>query len=191
MIKAILFDLWNTLIYDKSKNLFNLMITLEEAGIENPNDIFDKCLCTRRFKDEEEASKELGKLISNNPDVISKVFDVLRNQKTAAFPDVMSNLDRLGKRYKLAIISNATQFGMSNAKKTGIFKKFDELFFSYKTGYMKQKPGFFTHVLKELGVKPEEAVMVGDIIYADIDPAEKIGMKGILTMMVSSTMAQP
>ena len=44
----------------------------------------------------------------------------------------------------------------------------------------KPAPSFFELVLRELGVKPEEAAMIGDDILTDIGGAQRVGMKGIL-----------
>jgi putative hydrolase of the HAD superfamily len=46
-------------------------------------------------------------------------------------------------------------------------------------GVRKPNPRIFRHVLRELGVKPEEAVHVGDNIEADIEGAEGVGITPI------------
>nr|XP_042895631.1 phospholysine phosphohistidine inorganic pyrophosphate phosphatase [Parasteatoda tepidariorum] len=44
----------------------------------------------------------------------------------------------------------------------------------------KPSPDYFLSALNEMGVKPEEAVMVGDDISSDVHAAQKCGMKGVL-----------
>ena len=47
-------------------------------------------------------------------------------------------------------------------------------------GYMKPHPDIFREALRQLGVQPAEAVMVGDSLTNDIEGARRIGMRGIL-----------
>ena len=51
---------------------------------------------------------------------------------------------------------------------------------SAEHGYMKPHPSIFDATLQRLGVRAEEAVMVGDSLTHDIDGASRVGMRGIL-----------
>ncbi|GFR11761.1 phospholysine phosphohistidine inorganic pyrophosphate phosphatase [Trichonephila clavata] len=44
----------------------------------------------------------------------------------------------------------------------------------------KPSPDYFTAALEEMGVSPNQAVMVGDDINSDVHAAQKCGMKGVL-----------
>ncbi|XP_035216910.1 phospholysine phosphohistidine inorganic pyrophosphate phosphatase-like isoform X2 [Stegodyphus dumicola] len=44
----------------------------------------------------------------------------------------------------------------------------------------KPSPEFFTDALKDMGVNPKEAVMVGDDIMSDVRAAQECGLKGVL-----------
>ena len=44
----------------------------------------------------------------------------------------------------------------------------------------KPSPDFFTLVLQDLGLLPEQVAMVGDDIESDIGGAQAVGMKGVL-----------
>lgn len=47
-------------------------------------------------------------------------------------------------------------------------------------GYLKPHPAIFEYTLKQLGIKPEEAVFVGDNPIADIAGAQAVGMQAVL-----------
>lgn len=50
---------------------------------------------------------------------------------------------------------------------------------SGEIGHWKPSPQAFLHVLDKLGVRPEEALMVGDSLDFDIEPAHALGMRTV------------
>src|SRR3989338_7018863 len=60
----------------------------------------------------------------------------------------------------------------------GIADFFDDVFVSEEIGTEKNEK-FFKRVLKILGAKPENCVMIGDREKSDIIPAKKCGMKTV------------
>ncbi len=61
-----------------------------------------------------------------------------------------------------------------------ILECFESFSFSDETLYRKPHPEQFLQALDDLGVEPEEAVHVGDLIETDIKGAKSVGMKTIL-----------
>ena len=181
MIKAILFDLWNTLVYNKSDTRYinELAMFLKRLGIKNPADFTDRFLCTREFASPREAAEHLSRELGCHPEELEPILQRYDLIEPAPFPDVIPALKRLGKKYRLALISNIS-LSLNPFQRTGLEKIFDYTFYSCKLGMIKQNPDFFRHALREVGMKPQEAVMVGDCKFADIDPAEKIGIKAVL-----------
>jgi HAD superfamily hydrolase (TIGR01549 family) len=181
MIKAILFDLWGTLIYNKSeKDPHKELIKLFKShGIDNPDDFYDRSIAVRKFKNIEEAAEHVyrktGIERKRLETIIKKYYDV----EVAPFPDVVSNLERLKKGYKLAIVSNINH-GLEAFKRSGLESFFDYKFYSFEVGMIKQDPEFFRYVLKKIGMKPDKVIMVGDCMFGDIDPAERAGIRSIL-----------
>jgi len=89
-------------------------------------------------------------------------------------------LDELSGKYKVALLSNT----MSDQPRVSLTEKrldrhFTLIICSRDLGVRKPSPRIFRHVLRELGVKPEEAVHVGDNIEADMDGAEGVGITPI------------
>lgn len=62
----------------------------------------------------------------------------------------------------------------------GLLDLFEVLSISCEVGYLKPHPRIFQHALDALGVEPEEAVMVGDSLRADIGGAKALGMTAVL-----------
>jgi HAD superfamily hydrolase (TIGR01549 family) len=179
MIKAILFDLWNTLVYNKSSVRPNMELQdfIRRHGVKNPIDFIDRTLCTRELSAREaaeHASKELG----CGPEEMEPFFESYDSIESTPFPDVVPALERLRKGYKLAIISNIS-LSLKAFQRTGLERLFDYRFYSCRAGLIKQT-GLFRHALREMGLKPGEAVMVGDCKFADIDPAERLGIRAVL-----------
>ena len=46
-------------------------------------------------------------------------------------------------------------------------------------GYMKPHPKIYEHALEALDVQPQETVMVGDSLRADVAGAQALGMTGV------------
>jgi putative hydrolase of the HAD superfamily len=82
--------------------------------------------------------------------------------------------------YKVALLSNT----ISDQPRVCLTEKkldrhFALMICSRDLGVRKPNPRIFRHVLRELGVEPEEAVHVGDNIEADIEGAEGVGITPI------------
>jgi putative hydrolase of the HAD superfamily len=96
------------------------------------------------------------------------------------YPDVVPTLNKLRKKYKLAILSDAPKIqawirlaAMQIQDKFDIVVTFDDT----KAKKPSKKP--FLCVLKKLKLKPEECVMIGDSLKRDIAPANKLGFKTV------------
>ncbi len=93
---------------------------------------------------------------------------------------VENTLKRLMKKYRLAVISNASSNIVKYAiKKFDLQKYFDVVTVSRDIGIRKPDPRIFEYTLNKLNVTPYEAVHVGDSIESDIIGAKKIGMFAI------------
>lgn len=55
---------------------------------------------------------------------------------------------------------------------------FDRQFHSFEVGLAKPDPGFFTHIVEELDIAPEEAVFVDDMVV-NVRGAEKAGLNAV------------
>lgn len=198
MIKTVFIDVDNTLICFKKSGLLAVKITFEKSGInfsedytptffrtnESLWDLVEKGELLReemykiRFKKVIEA---LG--INTDADTYKMEKDFREALFDIAEPvDGAQNLlEYLVKKYRLCIASNSIYAQQVNRlKKAGLYQYFDKIFVSENVGYSKPQKEFFDVCFKSLdGEKPEEVVMIGDSLTADMKGAWEYGMKTI------------
>ena len=64
---------------------------------------------------------------------------------------------------------------VNRLQKAGVLHYFRELFVSDAIGYEKPDPRFFHHCLQQTGYAPEDVLMIGDSLVADIQGAQAAG----------------
>ena len=118
--------------------------------------------------------------------VVFDLGDTLVSQATGdSFPFAVEVLDWLKGRYKLALITNVMSTTPrekinSILRDAGLEGFFDVIVVSSEYGFSKPDPRIFEIAFNELGVRAEEAVMIGNTISTDIFGANRVGMKTIL-----------
>lgn len=95
-------------------------------------------------------------------------------------PGTCEALQRIGKKYRLAIISNADGKIVEILTRCGITECVESITDSGVVGYEKPHPAIFEAALKEMGAKPGESLYVGDVYAVDYLGATKTGMQAIL-----------
>lgn len=111
----------------------------------------------------------------------ARLFRSLSRRVFEPFPGVHDMLGRLQDRYPLALVSDAQRCYTEpeiEALKLGGF--FEHIFLSSDHGFRKPDPKYFRMALDALGVKPSEAVYIGDNAYRDLLGAHKTGMRMVL-----------
>ncbi|MFH1398890.1 MAG: HAD family hydrolase [Candidatus Woesearchaeota archaeon] len=181
MVKAIIFDMWNTLVYNKKRHpIVELQKRFHVLNIRK----LDEIVATRHFASPEATAEA----VLNSFGIMSKrkiwkqvlVRMWKRGLNPVVFDDVIPALTQLSKKYKLAIVSNTEYFSVERIEQLGLFEYMDELVFSCDVGLLKPDPEIFGIALKRLKVKPRDAIMVGDNYEEDILGAKKAGMDAIL-----------
>ena len=96
-------------------------------------------------------------------------------------PDMPALLRRLADRgLRLGIVANQPARMSERLGREGIADLFAHLGLTGLTGLRKPDPRAFMTACDALGVRPAEAIMVGDRIDVDIAPAKALGMAAIL-----------
>lgn len=90
------------------------------------------------------------------------------------FPEILSLLKKQG--IKTAVISNWDARLRNILKQLGLGELFDEIFIGCEVGYLKPDLKLFQTALEVLKVDPHKALMIGDSLKNDIEPAKTIGM---------------
>lgn len=189
MIKAIIFDCWDTLFEHQSKKPHPFSIFAGRIGKSLQDyeflKIFEKhFMLEKHYKLEVPIRGLLEELdIKYTEKLIAELKGILEeaSHSNEAFPETLKVLGELKKNYKLGLISNTfyqTFEGLE--QKFRLYGIFDVILKSYETKILKPHPKIFEIMIKELNVKKSEALMVGDSLKDDIQAAETFGIKGIL-----------
>ena len=189
MIKAILFDLWNTIIYNEPPN--PLDVFSEKVG-KTMSDypylkILERNLMLKEYDDIKVVVRNILRELKVKEDDglvddLSRILTEIDMEKIKQYPKTLVTLKKLKRKFKLGLISNSYDpkiFELIDSK-FGLSKIFDYVGLSYEVGLIKPDERLFKLVLENIGVKEEEAVMVGDTLKDDVEAAEKIGIRGIL-----------
>ncbi len=112
--------------------------------------------------------------------IISEKYVTLSPTKTNLFPDTHDVLKALSKTYKLHIITNGfVEVQHIKLKNSNLKTYFDVVVCSEETGKKKPHKDVFNLALQKAKAKPENALMVGDNLEADVLGSQKAGMSSI------------
>src|SRR5216110_316410 len=95
-------------------------------------------------------------------------------------PGTKEILQRLGKQYRLGVISNADGQIASVLKHCGIADCFQTITDSGLIGCEKPRAEIFHAALREMDVRPEDSLYVGDVYSVDYLGATRAGLQAIL-----------
>jgi HAD superfamily hydrolase (TIGR01549 family) len=103
-------------------------------------------------------------------------------------PGTREVLERLQKRFRLAVISNADGHIAALLNKVGILDFFDSITDSGIVGHEKPHPAIFAAALNSMDVEARDSIYIGDIYSVDFLGAKAVGMQALL-MDASGTYA--
>jgi len=96
-------------------------------------------------------------------------FRIERSKRHIAYPDAAATLRQLRTRFKLGLVTNgAPRIQRDKVEGAGLSGYFDSIVASGDVGVGKPDPAIFRHALELLGVRPQEAAMIGDTVERDI-----------------------
>ena len=106
-----------------------------------------------------------------------------RNYKEQCYikDDVLFGLERLSKKYRLAVVSNfMVKDGIEELLEiNGVSGYFDHVTTSIGEGWRKPHPAIYGTALGKFGARPEETVFVGDDYVNDYVAPKELGMNPI------------
>jgi len=204
MVKAVFFDLYQTLVrYEPSREELQAK-ALKEFGIEVSPEVFCRPLViadefiyqeiarsslSQRSKEEQMKLwvqyekvllKEAG--IETDEKLILGLLGKMRqfDMKLVLFDDVMPVLTDLQSRgLILGLISNVDRDMTPVLSELRLTPLLQVVVTSQEVGFNKPQPEIFQAALKRTGVRAQEAIYVGDQYQIDVVGANRVGMKGI------------
>jgi putative hydrolase of the HAD superfamily len=198
MIKVILFDAGNTLVY------VNMALVARTLGLRG-------ALVT---SDDLWRSEHRARALLDDPEIIRSTTDHTRwklyfetifrfsgitaravvdpvLEELAAIhresniwevvpPEVPPALDGLRARYRLGVVSNANGTVREKLRRVGLASYFDVILDSHEERIEKPDPRIFHLALERLGALAEETVYVGDFYHIDVVGARAAGLRAVL-----------
>jgi len=195
VINAVLFDLHGTLITgDVSEEVETkdegLSLLLRQAGYEV---YYQEVQAARHFvmfidyprgrasTPQEYYCKVLERLqIPVNSKLVEKMVEKAAElEKIKLYPDVIPTINALkARRIKTAIVTTIPSWRFTpTLEKAHI--KIDFICTAREANAVKPNPRIYLTALNKLGVKPNQALTVGDDLATDVLPPKKLGMKAV------------
>lgn len=205
MIKAVFFDLFNTLIrYDPPAEEHQAW-ACHECGITvNKADLRRGYWAAQDFYSRENARLSLEKRppeqrkavmleyestllreagVRTSPDLVHQMMKVLPRvkQKLMVFDDAFPTLDTLRQQgLTLGLISNLDKSVDEFCPGLGLSAHLDFTLTSHEVGFDKPHPQIFQSALDRAGIEASEAIHVGDQYHSDVIGAHGAGLKALL-----------
>jgi 2-haloacid dehalogenase/putative hydrolase of the HAD superfamily len=196
MIKAVVFDLYGTLVTeDASANREDLDAALSrilrQAGCEVYYQEFQAARHMVFFIDyprgrantpQQFYAKVLERLeIPYNSDLVDKLArEATELERVKLYDDVVPTVNALkAKGIKTAILTTVPSWLFTHVLRQNKIK-IDFICTAKEAEAVKPNPKIYQTVIKKLGVKPNQAIMVGDTPEIDIIPPKKLGMKAVM-----------
>ena len=103
-------------------------------------------------------------------------------------PGALELLDGLRGRFTLACMSNNNPLHWERLKQPDLFgQRFDHIFISYETGFMKPDPAAYEHVLERLGCRPQEVLFFDDSLEC-VEGARQAGIRAYVVQGVQGVL---
>jgi putative hydrolase of the HAD superfamily len=115
-------------------------------------------------------------------DCFAELFDYFAEPSAwALFPEVLDTLDLLERRgVTLAVISNFDSRLVGILDGLGVGSRFADVFVSSRVGYAKPDRRIFDLALSRYGLRPEDAIHIGDSETNDFHGARNAGLNALL-----------
>ncbi len=189
MVKAIIFDLWGTIIEtgvnpspSKQVKYFlrvnapfsDFILAFEHSFMTKEFDSlkagFENVVSDFNVRLPEFVYEKLVGMWNKNA-ILSKMYD-----------DTEKELEELKNQgYKIFLLANIDKFSYEQVKeKFNLEQLFDGVYPSFRTGLLKLNTDAFHKILAENNLEATDVVMVGDSVDSDMKAAEKAGIRGIL-----------
>ncbi len=164
---------------NKSKNCISLMYAVLKLKLK-----FSKLVNKNMAKNFDEAIAKLKEEDLENIDKIQKTYkEFFYSEEAGDYVELFSEtkpvIDKLSKKFKLAIWTNASVENVKRDLFSLDLSRFSYILGGEDTGIKKPSGDGILLICKELGVKPEEAVYVGDAVV-DVRASKEAGCTSVV-----------
>ncbi len=149
---------------------------LRTWALDNRVRFYDALLLAQNVE-EDGAAEELAEFLVST-----------RRRLQRLMPDALETLARLHEEFRIGLLTNgASSIQREKIRDAALLPLFDAVVVSGEKGVGKPKPEVFFHLLDELGVSPENAVMVGNSLARDVAGARAAGLAAAVWLRVSGS----
>lgn len=202
MIRAVIFDMFETLITHYNSPLYFGAQMAEDAGI--PEDRFqalwrptelERTIGKMTF--EEVVEMILRENHAYDASVMEKIVEKRIATKEECFRNLHEEIIPMLLALKqdgilIGLISNCFSEEASVIRKSELFPYFDAVYLSYEQGIQKPDEEIFTRCMAELSVMAEECIYVGDGGSYELETARGLGMHAVQAVWyLQEGVAQP
>jgi putative hydrolase of the HAD superfamily len=191
MIRAVIFDLYDTLLYLDSARVDETRRALAlHAGVDPAAwaalwraNILDRML-GRLGGLEDEIRTMLQQLgATPSPALVSELAQTETDGWAAAvtiYSEAVPTLAALRERgLRLGLITNASAQAGGVLEQIGLAPHFDAAVLSCAVGVAKPDPAIYLHACRQLGVAPANSMFVADGAFSELDGAQAVGMVAV------------
>lgn len=181
MIRAVVFDLWNTLVRSPGGNPFKQA----QAQLHPDQDaLFPELVADGMGRPYADALTFLEgwslrlRLDASQRAAMAQAFATAGAEATL-FPEALGTLARTRELGRIALLSNTQSFDLDLLDTLGLREQFRVLGLSSELGFLKPDPGAFMAMQRKLALFPGNLVMVGDSWHDDVLGALEAGWTAI------------
>ena len=191
MIRVVLFDLYDTLLYLNSAQVDE---TRRQLGIRAGVDL-DAWAALWRDNIRERMLGQLGSLEDEirtmlqqlgadpSPALVTELAEIETDGWTRAvtlYPETVPTLTALRERGSaLGLLSNCSAQAGAVLERIGLAEFFASIVLSCDVGAVKPDPAIFEHAYRQLGVEPAACMFVADGAFTELDAAKALGMTAV------------
>ena len=189
MIKAVIFDMFETLISYHTCPVYMGTQMAEDAGIA-VQDFLSKWRATDydRSTGKVTVDEVLEKILRDFDCYSEELLKNLVGKRGAAIDECLKSKDSemipmlqalKEQGILIGLISNCYLEEATRIRKSDLFPYFDAMFFSNEQGICKPEKEIYYRCMDALSVQPEECLYVGDGGSRELEIAEELGMKAV------------
>lgn len=181
MIRAVVFDLWNTLVHSRNGDPFTHLQRLLGPGQEARFPDLKRDAMERPHTDARALLDEWRDSLALRPDQLETMAEVFRTAADDAhcFPEAAQAVLDTRKVARVALLSNTQSFDLGFLERLGLTGMLPSRFLSAELGFLKPDRRAFETVQRRLGLFPGELAMVGDSWRDDIAGAMEAGWTAV------------